>query len=93
MRALRIQPAASDDLDHFAGYIANESTEAALRFLDAAEATFALLADMPFIGGSGQYRGPVPGTDLRASTGDRPQGASTGDRPQCSWGREWQEAV
>lgn len=50
IRALQIQPAASDDLDHFAGHIANDSTEAALRFLDAAQATFALLAEMPFVG-------------------------------------------
>ncbi|MCD0458136.1 type II toxin-antitoxin system RelE/ParE family toxin [Roseiconus lacunae] len=49
-RQLRIQPAAVDDLDRFAAYIANDSPDSALRFLDAAEATFSLLAEMPFIG-------------------------------------------
>ncbi len=47
----RVLPAADRDLDHQAAYLATQaSLDTALRFYDAAGATFAKLADMPGIG-------------------------------------------
>ena len=45
-----VQPAAIADLDRHADYIASDNPAAAVRFLDAASATFQFLADMPLIG-------------------------------------------
>lgn len=47
---LLIQPAAIDDLDLQAEFIAKDSPQAALRLLECAEATFQFLSDMPFVG-------------------------------------------
>lgn len=49
-RLVRIQPAATRDLDHHAAFIAEDSVEVAIRFLAAAEQTANFLADSPLIG-------------------------------------------
>ena len=52
------KPEALRDLVEQADYIAQQSLEAAERFLDAAEATFELLARSPELGGLCQFRSP-----------------------------------
>jgi toxin ParE1/3/4 len=47
-----IRPAADADIDGQAAYIARNSPATALRFYTAAEATFAMLAQNPFLGSS-----------------------------------------
>ena len=50
-RRILVRPAAANDLDDEAAYIARDSTvETALRFLEAADTTFWLLARRPGIG-------------------------------------------
>ncbi len=47
----RVRPAADEDLDDQAGYLAmHASLDVALRFYDAASSTFAKIASMPGIG-------------------------------------------
>lgn len=53
------RPAAKRDLIEQADFIAQENLEAALRFLDAAEKTFAQLARLPRIGKSRKVRSQV----------------------------------
>ena len=52
------KPEALRDLVEQADYIAQHSLEAAERFVDAAEATFEILARTPEIGGVCQFRSP-----------------------------------
>ena len=47
--------AALRDLDQHATFIQRDSPQAAIRFLDAAEASFRLLADMPELGERQQF--------------------------------------
>lgn len=50
-RRILVRPAASHDLDEQAAYIARKSTvETALRFFEAADVTFSLLAGRPHVG-------------------------------------------
>ena len=67
---LLVRPLAKSDLDEQAKYIASDNLEAALRFLDAAEAAFERLRSSPRIGRrreftrrelSGVRSWPVPG--------------------------------
>lgn len=51
-------PQARADLLQLANYIARDSLDAALRFLDAAEGAFQLLAQMPEIGTACSFRSP-----------------------------------
>jgi plasmid stabilization system protein ParE len=53
------RPAAKQDLIEQADYIAQDNLDAALRFLDAAEKTFAQLARLPRIGKSGKVKSRV----------------------------------
>jgi len=64
------RPRAKQDLLEQAFFIANDNLDAAERFLDAAEAAFARLLEMPEIGGARAYRNerlaglrlwPIPG--------------------------------
>jgi plasmid stabilization system protein ParE len=48
--AVSWRPAAERDLTDCAGYIAEDSIDAALRFIDAVEGTIAAIAENPFIG-------------------------------------------
>ena len=52
------RPQARRDLAESADYIARDSLDAALRFLDAAEAAFELLAAMPQMGTLCGFRSP-----------------------------------
>ena len=55
--AIFVRPAAERDLDEQAQYLATQgSVERALRFYQAAEATFELLASRPWIGKVNQFR-------------------------------------
>jgi plasmid stabilization system protein ParE len=58
---LVVRPLAQSDLDEQAHYIAQDSLDAALRFLDAAEAAFDRLAGFPEAGRRREFRHP----DLR----------------------------
>jgi toxin ParE1/3/4 len=49
-RRLLVRPLAKDDLDEQARYIAQDNVDAALRFLDAAEAAFERLRSFPDLG-------------------------------------------
>jgi toxin ParE1/3/4 len=69
-RRLVVRPLAREDLDEQARYIASDSIDAAIRFLDAAEAAFDRLRSTPEIGKlwkfqrsdlSGVRSWPVPG--------------------------------
>ena len=51
-RRLQISPLADSDLDQHSRHIAQDNVDAALRLFDAADATFLVLAEMPFIGAS-----------------------------------------
>ena len=51
-------PQARRDLADLATYIAKDSVDAALRFLDAAEAECARLAEMPGLGADREFRNP-----------------------------------
>jgi toxin ParE1/3/4 len=53
------KPQAQEDLDRCAAYLTQQhSTRTGLRFLDAAERAFALLADMPEAGSIVEYDSP-----------------------------------
>ena len=54
-----IHPKADQDLDEQFGYIAHESADTAMRFLDAAQATFEQLAAMPELGSVWQLTNPL----------------------------------
>jgi len=60
-RRVVVRPLAKIDLDEQALYIAKDSVNAALRFLDAAESTFDRLRSFPEIGRRREFRHP----DLR----------------------------
>jgi plasmid stabilization system protein ParE len=49
---VRLRSIAEQDLADLAAHIANDSNDAALRFLDAADRTFELLSSNPTIGAS-----------------------------------------
>jgi toxin ParE1/3/4 len=51
-------PQARQDLAELAEYLAQDSLDAAERFLDAAEAAFRLLASMPELGTPCEFRSP-----------------------------------
>src|SRR5689334_14900290 len=53
------RPVAKEDLIEQAEFIARDNLEAALRFLDSAEQTFALLARLPRIGKSRRVKSRV----------------------------------
>jgi toxin ParE1/3/4 len=53
-----IRPQVYWDLDEIAAYIQKDNPQAALRFLDSADATFASLAQMPGIGSRYLVRHP-----------------------------------
>ena len=50
---------AKTDLIEIADYIAADNPEAAERFLDAAEATFAFIASLPSVGRTFRFQSPV----------------------------------
>jgi len=52
------RPLARQDVLEIASYIAADNLDAAERFLDAAEQTFALLASMPLMGRACEFRSP-----------------------------------
>ena len=52
-------PLAEHDLDDLAYYLSRKSLRIALRFLDAAEVTFATLARKPSLGGSWESDNPM----------------------------------
>lgn len=58
MKALVIRPRAEADIDDCAEYIAQESVDAAVRFLAATQQTFELLCDMPEIGTAWESNNP-----------------------------------
>lgn len=49
-------PKALNDLEHYALYIGRDNPEAAFRFLEAAERTFAVIGTTPFIGPATRFR-------------------------------------
>ena len=53
-----VRAKADKDVDELALHIARDSQDAALRFLDAMEATFEQLAAMPELGGLWGFRNP-----------------------------------
>ena len=55
---LLLRKAADDDLDSLAAYIQQDSPQAAIRFLEAAQETFGALARTPELGGSFGSRNP-----------------------------------
>ena len=57
-RRLAVRPLAKGDLDEQARYIARDNVEAALRFLDAAEAAFDRLRSLPEIGKARKFQHP-----------------------------------
>ena len=60
MRRVVVRPAADRDLEEQAQYIARQgSTEAALRFYQAAERTFALIVSHPEMGRLRHFRKPA----------------------------------
>jgi toxin ParE1/3/4 len=56
---LFVQQLAEEDLSEQADYIARDHVDVALRFLEAAEAAFSQLADLPDIGRRRQFRHPA----------------------------------
>lgn len=58
-RRLVIRPRAKADLDEQSRYIARDSLDAALRFLDAAESAFDRLQALPEIGRSRKFQHPA----------------------------------
>ncbi len=57
-RRVVVRPLAKEDLDEQAGHIAQDSVDAALRFLDAAEAAFDRLGFLPELGRRRAFRHP-----------------------------------
>lgn len=55
---LLIKPQVYLDLDELAAWIQRDNSQAALRFLEQAEATFQSLADMPGLGGPFAVKNP-----------------------------------
>lgn len=50
MKAVRIRPQADKDIDDLADYIANDSFDTAVQFLDASQKAVDLLSEQPGIG-------------------------------------------
>jgi len=50
MKPVRVRPRADTEIDTLADYIANDSPDAALRFLDAVQKSFDLIGEQPGIG-------------------------------------------
>ena len=72
MKPVRVRPRADAEIDALADYIAADSLDAALRFLDAVEQAFARIGEQPGIGSNryahlpllgGLRVWPVPGFD------------------------------
>jgi plasmid stabilization system protein ParE len=61
-RAILRRPQARRDLLEIADFIARASLEASDRFLDAAEAAFRLLANMPEMGTLCRFKSPLTQT-------------------------------
>jgi plasmid stabilization system protein ParE len=57
-RRLVVRPLAKSDLDEQARYIAHDNVEAALRFLEAAEAAFDRLRSLPEVGKIRKFQHP-----------------------------------
>jgi toxin ParE1/3/4 len=55
-RSVRIRPAASNDIDNFAEYIARDSLRMGLEFLDAVQASLEFVATSPEIGEACLFR-------------------------------------
>lgn len=55
----RLRPKAQEDVLELALYIAKDNPDAALRFIDAVEATCARLAEMPKIGVTRTFKHPA----------------------------------
>ena len=53
-----LREAAVNDLDELAAYIQKDSPQAAIRFLEAAQETFGVLARTPELGGVFESRNP-----------------------------------
>jgi toxin ParE1/3/4 len=56
---VRLRSAAENDVAENARYLQDNSVEAAIRFLDAFDATLQLIATSPGIGGSCQFQKPL----------------------------------
>lgn len=63
MNAYILAPAAQRDVEQIADFIAEDSVDAALRFLDKVETTFGKLAEAPEMGSRREEF--APGKDLR----------------------------
>jgi toxin ParE1/3/4 len=50
MKPVRIRPRANTEIDALADYIACDSPDAAMRFLDAVQKSFDLIGEQPGIG-------------------------------------------
>jgi toxin ParE1/3/4 len=50
MKPVRVRPRANTEIDALADYIAQDSLDTALRFLDAVQKTFDLIGEQPGIG-------------------------------------------
>ena len=50
MKSIRVRPHADSEINALADYIAHDNLNAALRFLDAVQKTFNLIAEQPNIG-------------------------------------------
>lgn len=50
MKPIRIRPQADQDIDTHTDFLANESLQAAIRYIDNVEATYQRLAEHPLIG-------------------------------------------
>ena len=50
MKPIRIRPRADTEIDELAGYIALDSPDAAMRFLEAVQKSFELISEQPGIG-------------------------------------------
>ena len=50
MKPVRVRPSANIEIDALADYIASDSPDAAMRFLDAVQKSFNLIGEQPGIG-------------------------------------------